>query len=51
VIAKNLAGGNRKIHKIFAELKVREVGEAEILAVAGNLNSFRNINTPDDLPE
>lgn len=48
-IEKSLDNGNRKIHRIFAELKVREVDEAELLAISGNLTSFRNINTIEDL--
>ncbi len=51
VIEKNLDRGNRKIHQVFSKLKVREVSESELLTVAGDLNSFRNINTPEDLPE
>jgi molybdopterin-guanine dinucleotide biosynthesis protein A len=51
IIEKNLAGGNRKIHQIFPELKVREVTETEMLGVTGSLRSFRNINTPEDLPK
>lgn len=51
VLEENLARGNRKIHQILAELNIREVGAAEMLAENGNLNSFRNINTIADLPE
>jgi molybdopterin-guanine dinucleotide biosynthesis protein A len=51
VIEKNLLGGNRKLHGIFPELKIREAGEAEMLSVVDDLNSFRNINTVDDLPK
>jgi len=51
VIERNLDQGNRKIHKIFAELKVREINETEILTVVDNLDSFRNINTVSDLPK
>jgi molybdopterin-guanine dinucleotide biosynthesis protein A len=51
VIEKSLARGNRKIHQVFSELKTREVSEAEMLAVTGDLISFRNINTPEDLPK
>ena len=51
VIEKNLARGKRKIHQVFSELKIREVSEAEMLAVTGDLVSFRNINNPEDLPK
>ncbi|MCK4837639.1 MAG: molybdenum cofactor guanylyltransferase [Desulfobulbaceae bacterium] len=51
IIDKNLARGNRKIHQVFSELKIREVSEAEMLAATGDLISFRNINTMADLPE
>lgn len=50
-IEQNLARGNRKIHRIFSELNIREVSEAEMLAATGTLISFRNINTLADLPE
>lgn len=50
-IEQNLARGNRKIHRIFSELKIREVSEAEMLAATGTLTSFRNINTIADLPD
>jgi molybdopterin-guanine dinucleotide biosynthesis protein A len=49
VIEQNLDRGNRKIHTIFPQLKIREVGEAEMLTIAPELISFRNINTPGDL--
>lgn len=49
-IEKNLAQGQRKIQRLFPELKVREPGEEEILA-AGSPDSFRNINTVADLPK
>ncbi|MFO7605782.1 MAG: molybdenum cofactor guanylyltransferase [Desulfurivibrionaceae bacterium] len=51
VVDHHLARGDRKIQKILAELKVRELNETEILRAAGDLNSFRNINTVADLPE
>lgn len=50
-ISAALAGGDRKLQLVLADLKVREMGEAEILAVSTEaLQSFSNINTVDDLP-
>jgi len=51
VIERNLARGKRKISKVFSELKVREVNELELLTVVSDLSSFRNINTPEDMPK
>jgi molybdopterin-guanine dinucleotide biosynthesis protein A len=50
-IEEALENGIRKIHQFLADANIREVSEAEILAVTGNLDSFRNVNTPEDLSE
>ena len=45
-----LAGGSRKLQVVLGRLKVREVSEAEMLAVSAcALRSFSNINTVEDL--
>jgi molybdopterin-guanine dinucleotide biosynthesis protein A len=50
VIAENLRKGVFKLHDILAGLNIREVGQDEIIAnSATGLDSFRNINTLDDL--
>jgi len=50
-ITAALASGSRKLQVVLGRLQVREVGEAEMLAVSVSaLQSFRNINTLDDLP-
>lgn len=50
-IAEALENGQRKIHRFLANVNVKEVEEGEILSVTGNLDSFRNVNTPEDLFE
>lgn len=50
-ISAALADGKHKLQMVLSGLKVREVGEAEMLAVSETAReSFRNINTVDDLP-
>jgi len=49
VIEKNLRRNDRQIVKAMAELKVRKVSQAEILTVVPDLNTFQNVNRPDDL--
>jgi molybdopterin-guanine dinucleotide biosynthesis protein A len=49
VIEKNLKQGNWKIRTILEELRVRRVEETELLTVIVNLNTFHNINRPEDL--
>ncbi len=50
-ISAALAAGTRKLQDVLATLKVRAVGEAEMLAVSTTaLQSFSNINTVNDLP-
>ena len=50
VIAENLKGGVFKLHDILSGLKIREVGQDEIIAnSATGLDPFRNINTLEDL--
>jgi molybdopterin-guanine dinucleotide biosynthesis protein A len=50
VIAENLRKGVFRLHDILSGLKIREVGQNEIIAnSATGLDSFRNINTLDDL--
>jgi molybdopterin-guanine dinucleotide biosynthesis protein A len=49
-ISAALAAGTRKLQIVLADLKIRTVSEAEILAVTPTgLGSFRNINTIADL--
>jgi molybdopterin-guanine dinucleotide biosynthesis protein A len=49
-IAAALAAGTRKLQAVLATLRVRAVGEAEMLAVSASaLASFRNINSINDL--
>jgi molybdopterin-guanine dinucleotide biosynthesis protein A len=49
-IAENLRKGVFRLHDILSGLKIREVGQNEIIAnSATGLDSFRNINTLDDL--
>jgi molybdopterin-guanine dinucleotide biosynthesis protein A len=51
VISTALAAGTRKLQTVLATLKIREVGEKEMLAVSATaLQSFRNINRVSDLP-
>lgn len=50
-ISAALALGSRKLQTVLATLRVREVGEAEMLAVSATaLRSFSNINRVSDLP-
>jgi len=50
-IAAALAGGVSKLQVVLSQLKVREAGEAEMLAVSTDAwRSFCNINTVADLP-
>ncbi len=44
-----LAAGTRKLGEFLAGVRVREVGEAELLAATPDLESFRNINYQHDL--
>ncbi len=48
-IEEYLEKGLRKVHQFLAEANTREVSEDEILTVTGSLNSFLNVNTPEDL--
>ena len=49
-ISTALAAGSRKLQAVLASLRLREVTEAEMLAVSPTaLGSFRNINTVNDL--
>lgn len=49
-IAAALAGGGRKLQEVLAALRLREVEEAELLAVSATaLRSFGNINRAADL--
>lgn len=51
IISTALAAGTRKLQAVLATLKVREVGETEMLAVSATaLQSFSNINRVSDLP-
>jgi molybdopterin-guanine dinucleotide biosynthesis protein A len=51
IIEKNLTQGNWKVRDTLEELNVRRVGEAELLTVIDNLNTFHNINRPEDLAD
>ncbi len=49
VIDEQLRAGQRKITLIFEKLKVKKIGEQEILSQLNNLNTFHNINRLADL--
>lgn len=49
LIDKNLEQGNRKIEMALGRLRVRPVSQAEILAVVPDLDSFHNINFPEEI--
>ena len=49
VIERHLRMGQRKLWQLFADLKVLEVGEEELLTVAPDLAAFHNVNRPEDL--
>jgi len=49
LIARHLGQGQRKLWRLFADLKVREVAEGEILTVVPDLSTFHNVNHPEDL--
>lgn len=51
VIEKNLKQRNCKLTDILAELRVRRVGEPELLSVVPDLTTFHNINRPEDLAD
>ena len=48
-IEENLRQGHRKLGLLFASLKVREVGEEELLTVVPDLGTFHNVNRQHDL--
>lgn len=48
-IEEYLEKGLRKVHQFLAKANTKEVSEDEMLTVTGSLDSFRNINTPEDL--
>ncbi len=51
-ITAALAGGIRKIQAVLAQLRVLEIGPEQWPGTGGNFGrSFRNINTPADLPD
>lgn len=51
VIEKNLTRGNWKVRDTLEELRVRRVAEAELLTIVDDLNTFHNINRPEDLAD
>jgi molybdopterin-guanine dinucleotide biosynthesis protein A len=51
VIEAALQAGERKIGRALRNLKVRRIGEAEILSVLPDLSSFHNINRRQDLEQ
>ena len=51
VIEKNLKKGNWKVGDNLEELRVRRVGEKELLAIVADLSSLHNINRPEDLAD
>ncbi len=48
-IGRALARGEKRMVSYFGEVRVREVGEAELRAIDPDLRSLFNINTPEDL--
>jgi molybdopterin-guanine dinucleotide biosynthesis protein A len=44
-----LARGDMRVISFFPDVRVREVGAAEIRAVDPELRAFENLNTPEDL--
>lgn len=49
VMERHLRMGQRKLWQLFADLRVLEVGEKELLAVTPDLAAFHNVNQPEDL--
>lgn len=49
-IEASLSRGERKIGFVLHSLKVRRVGEEELLSVLPDLGTFLNVNRPMDLP-
>lgn len=43
-----IRAGERRIISFFPEVRVRTVSPEEVLAIDPRLESFRNVNTPDD---
>ena len=48
-VGQALARGEKRMISYLKDVRVREVGEAELRALDPDLRSFSNINTPDDL--
>ncbi|MEE4608894.1 MAG: molybdenum cofactor guanylyltransferase [Desulfobacteraceae bacterium] len=48
-IQRQLAAGDLKIDRFFSKMRVRWVSEKQLRAVDPNLESFINVNTPEDL--
>ena len=46
---RSLASGRLRVISFFADVRVREVAEADLRAVDPELRSFTNVNTPDEL--
>lgn len=44
-----LATGRLRVISFYGDVRVREVGEAELRAVDPELRAFTNVNTPEDL--
>jgi len=48
-ITENLQQGQRKIGLLFEKLRIRKVGEKEILQIVPDLSTFHNVNHQHDL--
>lgn len=48
-IERALAGGKMRVISFFGDVRVLELGEDELRIVDPDLESFVNVNTPDDL--
>jgi molybdopterin-guanine dinucleotide biosynthesis protein A len=48
-IRRRLVDGDYRAHALFSDLKVRYVDEDELRRFDPELDSFRNVNTPEDL--
>lgn len=48
-IERALASGRMRVISFFADVRLRELGEAELRTVDPDLRSFTNVNTPEEL--
>jgi molybdopterin-guanine dinucleotide biosynthesis protein A len=49
VAGRLLESGLAKISAMYSQVRIRTVSEAEVLTVDPGLDSFINVNTPEDL--